>query len=355
MDTRSDIAGLTADELAANAAEVLPRGAGRARELYRLTMRSGRFDPQAVEMGPAARAAWHERFRFALPSVDRVVGEPCPEAPGENTTKAVLRAADGRCFESVHLPMGRGRHTLCVSTQVGCRMGCAFCQTARMGLRRQLSAAEIVGQVLVARHVLNWPIRNVVFMGMGEPLDNWGQLRQALLVLTERNGLAFAQDRLTVCTVGQAAGIRQLATLGWKRLGLSISLNAADDVLRARLMPATRGTPLTQLQRELVAYRPRTNFAFGINYCLLPGINDEPGVEHAIAAFCAPLGRCLVNVIPYNPGAAPLTHAPDENETIAFTERLRAAGCAVRRRVTKGRSVMAGCGQLGAEAAGDGQ
>ncbi|MFW5698229.1 MAG: radical SAM protein, partial [Planctomycetota bacterium] len=247
MHTRSAIAGLRADELAAIAAAELLRGAGRARELYRLAMRSGRFDPQAVEMGATARAAWRERFHFDLPVVDHVVSEPCPEAPGQSTAKAVLRAADGHCFESVHLPMGRGRHTLCVSTQVGCRMGCAFCQTARMGLRRQLTAAEIVGQVLVARHVLGWPIRNVVFMGMGEPLDNWDQLRQALLVLTERSGCTFAHDRLTVCTVGQAAGIRRLATLGWKRLGLSISLNAADDALRARLMPATRGTALAQL------------------------------------------------------------------------------------------------------------
>ena len=343
-----DLAGLTAEDLACAAAEQLERGAGRARELYRQTMRDGHFDPDAVQLSPRARDAWRAHFHWAPLAVSTVVEEPFPsEVAGETTAKAVMRTHDGLEAECVRIPMGRGRHTLCISSQVGCKMGCEFCETGRMGLLRNLSAAEIVGQVMTARHHLGWPIRNIVFMGMGEALDNWDQLRQALLVLTDRHGLAFSHERLTVCTVGNVDGIRKLRSLGWKRLGLSVSLNAARDDLRNQLMPINRRIPLAELQATLVAYRPRTNFAFGVNYCLLPGINDYPGAEHDVASFCAPLGRCLVNVIPYNPGSEALTRPPAEDETVAFTERLRSAGCAVRRRVTKGRSVMAACGQLG--------
>jgi 23S rRNA (adenine2503-C2)-methyltransferase len=348
MDQRLNIAGMTVADLGFAASERLERGAGRAGELFRLAMRQGRFDPDAVQLSPRGRALWRQHFELALPAVAQVVEEPFPsEIPGESTAKVVLRTADGLEIECVRIPMGRGRHTLCISSQVGCKMGCTFCETGRMGLLRNLTAAEIVGQVLVARHVLGWSIRNIVFMGMGEALDNWEQLRQALLVLVDKPGLAFGHERLTVCTVGNLEGIRRLASLGWKRLGLSISLNAANDALRSRLMPINRRTPLAELQRELVAYRPRNNFAFAVNYCLMPQINDHPGAEHEVATFCAPLGRALVNVIPYNPGSEPLTRPPREDEIDHFVERLRSAGCAVRRRVTKGRSVMAACGQLG--------
>ncbi|MDA3960778.1 MAG: 23S rRNA (adenine(2503)-C(2))-methyltransferase RlmN [Planctomycetota bacterium] len=343
-----NIAGLTAEDVALAAQERLERGAGRARELYRHSMRSGVFDPDAVQLSERGRDLWREHFTFALPEVAQVVQEPFPsEVEQESTAKAVLRSADGLEFECVRIPMGRGRHTLCVSSQVGCKMGCAFCETGRMGLLRNLSAAEIVGQVLVARHVLGWSIRNVVFMGMGEALDNWDNLRQALLVLTDRPGLAFSHERLTVCTVGNVDGIRRLRGLGWKRLNLSISLNAANDELRSRLMPINRRVPLQTLQAALVDYRARANFAFAVNYCLMPDINDHPGAEQEVADFCAPLGRCLVNVIPYNPGTEALTRSPRDDEVINFIERLRSVGCAVRRRVTKGRSVMAACGQLG--------
>ncbi|MFW5829381.1 MAG: radical SAM protein [Planctomycetota bacterium] len=341
-----DIGGLTAAQLDAAALVRLPRGAGRSREIYRQCMRQARFEPEELGLGAAAIAAWREQFRLDLPEVVSLATEPF-DLDNEHTAKAVLRSRDGLEYECVRIPMGRGRLTLCVSSQVGCKMGCAFCETGRMGLLRNLSAAEIVSQVLVARHVLGWPIRNIVFMGMGEALDNWQQLRQALMILTDRPGLGLSQERITVCTVGHLDGIRKLRALGWRRLGLSISLNAANDQLRNKLMPMNRRCSLAALQAELVAYRPRDNFAFGVNYCLMPGINDHAGAEHEIAAFCEPLGRCLANVIPYNPGSQAITQAPEDDAVVAFTERLRAAGCAVRRRITKGRSVMAACGQLG--------
>jgi 23S rRNA (adenine2503-C2)-methyltransferase len=238
-------------------------------------------------------------------------------------------------------------YSQCLSSQVGCRMGCTFCETGRMGLIRNLTAAEIVAQVMTARVRLGWQAKNLVFMGMGEALDNWDELHQALLVLTDRAGLGYGQDRITVCTSGHAEGLRKLHALGWKRLNLSISLNSAEDRARSRMMPVNRSTGLADLQTLLGDYRQRRNFVLGVNYCLIPGLNDTREDASCIAAFCAPLGRCLLNLIPYNPGSAPIARAPSEEEIVQFVGWLRTDGISVRRRITKGRSIMAACGQLG--------
>ncbi len=339
-----DIHGMTRDELVRAARERLPQGAGVAARVYREAVLVGRYEPEALGLSFASAAAWRERFRFALPEVKALAEE---ETHVGLTAKAVLRLEDGYEVECVHIPMGRGRYTLCVSSQVGCKMGCAFCETARMGLLRQLTAAEIVGQVLVARHVLGWDVGNVVFMGMGEALDNADAVLMALRVMNDPGGLGMAQERFTVCTVGNVAGLERLAELGFRRLNVSVSLNSANDELRSRLMPVNRKTPLAELQRALAAYRPRKNFALGVNYCLMPGLNDAREDAADVARFCAPLERLLVNVIPYNPGNAPLTRAPTDEEIDRFIGWLREEGLAVRKRITKGRSVMAACGQLG--------
>jgi 23S rRNA (adenine2503-C2)-methyltransferase len=339
-----DIAGLTGRELAEAARRRLVRGHGAASAIYRAAMREGRFAPEAHGLGAEASGAFRRNFGFDWPEIVRTVRED--DETGA-TAKAVLRLRDGLECESVLLPMGRGRTTLCVSSQVGCKMGCTFCETGRMGLLRNLSAAEIVGQLLAVRHGLGLPVRNVVFMGMGEALDNFEAVHQALRVLTDSSGLSIGQERITVCTVGRVDGIHKLAAAGFKRLNLSVSLNAPDDALRGQLMPIARKTSLVELQQALLAYRPRRNFALGVNYCLLPGINDAREHAAGVAGFCAPLERVMVNVIPYNPGSAPLTRSPSEDEIDRFIGFLRDEGLPVRRRITKGRSVMAACGQLG--------
>ena len=338
------IHGLTSTELVGAARCRLPRGFGRARGVYRQVMDEGRFDPSALDLGPEAREAWASEFSFELPDVVRIESD---EGPFGETSKVVLRLEDGLEVEAVRIPMGRDRFTLCVSSQVGCKMGCMFCETGRMGLLRHLRTDEIVAQLLVARHRLGWKVRNIVFMGMGEALDNADNVIRAIRVFNDEAGLAMGQERLTVCTVGHVDGIRRLEREGFKRLNLSISLNAANDSLRRELMPIHRRTHLAELQEVLCAYRPRRNFALGVNYCLLPGINDTLEDARSVADFCRPLGRVLVNLIPYNPGSAPLTRAPHENEVERFIEWLREEGLPVRERVTKGRSVMAACGQLG--------
>lgn len=299
--------------------------------------------------------------------------------------------------ESVIIPMknyhGTTWYTLCLSSQIGCRMGCTFCETGRMGLMRNLTAAEIVRQRLVAREIMfesrlptgvdeeralrnpdlgerGMPgprvpsrrsaspapsrhfhyfadgIRNIVFMGMGEPLDNFDAVVQSIRVLSEPAGLNFPHAQITVSTVGRIDGLRQLAALNWPNLRIAISLNAPNDALREQIMPVNKAMPLADLQRALIEYPLARKGLFLIEYVLIKGVNDA--LEHAdqVAAWCRPL-RCVVNLIPYNPQRdAP--YATPSNDTIqGFLRRLRAHGIFVKRRVTQGRDLMGACGQLG--------
>ena len=395
MNLVTDILGLTSDAFVAAARFVLPKGHGIARLLYPQVMNSGHFAPEEFPIAAESLAAWRQHFSVGLLEVVRVV-----EEPGEfgTTAKAILKTHDGYEIECVRIPMRVAHratsdelratssptdqqrsspdsglsdsqlaarssqlrsdsqltdaiqdidYTLCLSSQVGCKMGCTFCETGRMGLIRHLTAAEIVAEVVTVRAKLGWSVRNLVFMGMGEALDNADHVIQALKVLTDQRGLHYSQERLTICTAGHAEGLAKLAALGWKRLNLSISLNAANDEARSRVMPVNRKTPLAELQRILAAYPQRRNFTLGVNYCLMPGMNDARQDAADIATFCQPLGRVLINLIPYNPGNAPLTRAPEEDEIVRFIGWLREENLPVRRRVTKGRSIMAACGQLG--------
>jgi 23S rRNA (adenine2503-C2)-methyltransferase len=326
-------------------ARIRSGGAGIAGRLFCALYSKGEYEPESYGLKDENSALWRSNFYPGWLESVSVLDEQ-----GEDglTRKALLKASDGLCVECVLIPMGGGRSTLCVSSQIGCRMGCAFCQTGKMGLKRDLSQGEIVAQIMTARFRLKWDFRNIVFMGMGEPLDNAENVIRALRVLTDQSGLHFDAERITVCTSGPPGGIERLAEAGFKRLGLSISLNGSSDAVRGRLMPVNDSNPLETLRASLAAYPQRRNFVLGVNYCLVPGMNDAPQDAAALADFCSGAGRALVNVIPYNPGDLALSRAPTEEETERFIAILREKGTAVRRRATKGRSIMAACGQLGA-------
>jgi len=349
MSAPVDVLGLASTELIDAARRLLPFGSGAAGRLYARALATGRLEPEAFGLSDASCRAWRGAFDVGLLAVHRTVEE---EGEHGATVKAVLATRDGHEIECVRIPVpapsgSAPRATLCVSSQVGCRMGCAFCETGRAGLVRGLRAAEIVSQVVTTRATLGWNFRNVVFMGMGEPLDNLEELARALRVLTDMRGLRFPAERLTVCTAGEADGIRGLRALGMRRLNLSVSLNAADDATRGRLMPVNRRTDLNALAAALAAYPQRRSFVLGVNWCLLPGINDSEADAREAAEWCAKVGRVYVNVIPYNPGTRPLCRAPTAAETEQFLARLRAAGLEAGPRSARGGSIMAGCGQLG--------
>ncbi len=262
------------------------------------------------------------------------------------TSKYLLRLADGAEVEAVSIPMAAdGRRTVCVSSQVGCKQGCAFCRTARMGLVRDLAAHEIVGQVVAVNRATGRLARNVVFMGMGEPLDNAEAVAQAARVLSERCGCAVAWNHLTVSTVGRLAGLARWHELGLGKANLAISLHAADDAVRATLVPAARLESLAELRSALAAITLPRGRHMLLAVVVIPGITDSPALIEALVRWIDGL-PVLVNLIPFNPFPGVAWRAPSADEVRAMRDALVARGVHARRRVSKGREVLAACGQL---------
>ena len=274
----------------------------------------------------------------------------------DGTIKFHTPLDDGHQVESVILPMtsksGRLRHTLCVSSQVGCAMGCTFCETAQMGLMRSLTAEEILLQWSVAHHRFGTTIDNIVFMGMGEPLDNAETVIESIRQLTDQTGPSIAPSRISVSTVGRIDGLQRLSELvsepGFHRIRLAVSVNAPNDTIRSSIMPLNRAMPMAALHSALVQWIQRHRFPILIEYVLIPGVNDEMKHAEELALWIAGL-PCRVNVIPYNPRRDSPWPAPDDETVDAFATTLRNQGLAVSRRITLGRSLMAACGQLGTE------
>ena len=269
------------------------------------------------------------------------------------TKKFLLKLHDDLDTESVILPIEgfkKKRHTLCVSSQVGCAMGCDFCQTAQMGLKRNLTTAEIVAQWHAAHHALQIPIDNIVFMGMGEPLENLDAVIPAIEILTDNNGPAIASSRICVSTVGRIEGIKLLSALartdGYKRLSLAFSVNAPSDEIRKQIMPLARAVSMEQLREAILSYPRHDCGGVLAEYVLIPGVNDADKHALEICEYLKPIG-CGLNVIPYNPRENSPWPAPSEKSVDRFVSIAKSTGQFTRRRITLGRATMAACGQLG--------
>lgn len=285
-------------------------------------------------------------------------------------------------IESVLIPMiGRGgmqSYTLCVSSQVGCAMGCTFCETAQMGLIRSLTAGEIVAQWWNAAHVIGIRPKNIVFMGMGEPMDNLDNVLAAIDALKDHNGARIAISQVTISTVGRVDGIRRLrqhvTKPGWHRLGLALSLNAPNNADRSAIMPINRKYSLEDVRDALIDWPRYSANKVCVEYVLIPGVNDTESHAQQIADFMAPFGLCdtradptlgrdgktlvprlngtqlmaMLNLIPYNPRRNSPWPAPTEDQVDQFLSWLIQRGVFAKRRRTKGRQMMGACGQLGA-------
>lgn len=262
-----------------------------------------------------------------------------------NTGKFLLRTNDSLEIESVLIPMQAGS-TLCISSQVGCRMGCVFCETGRMGLLRNLTTKEIISQVFAVCQVLGQKIRNIVFMGMGEPFDNYESVMQAVKILMDSKGFGFGRNHITISTSGCKDGIEKLILEGEQAPNLAVSINAPSDMLRNRLMPINRKHNMHELYESMKSYCDKTSRSILIAYVLLKDHNDK--LEHAdlLAEYLKGL-NVKINIIPYNPQSCDRFQPPDLPTIEAFTERLRSYGYYTLLRITKGRSIMAACGQLG--------
>ncbi len=261
------------------------------------------------------------------------------------TKKFLLMTKDSLEIETVLIPMQAGG-TLCISSQVGCRMGCVFCETGRMGLLRNLTTEEIISQVFIARHVLGHKIRNIVFMGMGEPFDNYDAVLNASRILMDPHGFGFGRNHLTLSTSGIVEGIIRFTHEKGPKPNLAVSISAPIDAMRNRLMPVNRKNDLLKLHHAMQEYNTLSGLDILIAYVLLKGVNDS--VEHAdlLASYLKGL-RVKVNLIPYNPQTVDRFARPDESIIETFRQRMRDHGYQTLLRLTRGTPIMAACGQLG--------
>lgn len=261
------------------------------------------------------------------------------------TGKILLKTGDAYEIETVMIPMQSGG-TLCVSSQVGCRMGCAFCETGRMGLLRNLTASEIVSQVFFAKHNALFPMRNIVFMGMGEPFDNYDEVMKSVRVICDPKGLGFGPRHLTISTSGCVDGIYRFIQEGEMAPNLAVSVNAPSDEVRNKLMPVNRKHDMAELHLAMGEYCKATGRQILAAYVLLAGKNDSLDHADRLADYLRGLD-VKVNLIPYNPQTKDRFSAPESHVIEAFLQRMRDHGYLTLLRATKGQKIMAACGQLG--------
>lgn len=267
------------------------------------------------------------------------------------TEKALFRMHDGALVEGVLMDYpaerGGGRHTVCLSTQVGCALACRFCATGLQGWTRDLTPGEIAGQVLYfERHLRERGahVTNVVYMGMGEPLLPYENTIKSVRLLTDPRGFGLGQRHITISTAGIVPGIRRLAHEGLQ-VGLAISIHAASDEARSALMPINRRYGLDELLDACREYIAATHRRVTFEYTLMSGVNDGVGDAHALAERLRGL-LCHVNVIPWNP-VAEIPFQPSTRARVeAFRDALVEAGLPVTVRDTKGSAIQAACGQL---------
>ena len=258
---------------------------------------------------------------------------------GGDTQKVVYELPDGKFIETVYIKRRDGA-TACVSTQVGCPVGCVFCESGRNGFIRNPTPSEIVQQVTLLRKKVN----RIVFMGMGEPLFNFDGLIQAIHVLRDRNGLDFPTDGITVSTVGPVAQLRKLREEHLK-IQLTISLHAATQAERNRIMPHMSGYDIHEVIEAALSYSQRHNRKIVIAYLLLPGINDHPSDVRQLARWFR--GKnVMINILEYNPTSASQIKKPSKQAMLDFKRQLERAGLEVRMRISHGRNIKAACGQL---------
>ncbi len=337
---RRDVRELALEELER---EVVAEGERtfRARQIMRWLWGVGAESFDAMRDIPAAlRARLSQRFTADLPRTTASRAE-------DGTCKLLLTLAGNEAIESVIIPADR-RLTLCLSTQVGCAMACEFCATAQMGLHRNLTAAEIAGQILVARREITADDRftNFVFMGMGEPLANYPRLARALKIISADWGLGISPRRITVSTVGLITGMETL--MADFQVNLAVSLHATTDEVRSRIMPINQRFPIADLlaacARLPIARRNRITF----EYVMLAGMNDSPEDAARLIKLLRPL-RAKINLLFFNPFPGS-RFKPSARATVEdFLAVLRQGNLTATLRESRGRDIAAACGQLYAE------
>lgn len=350
-NTRINLLGKSKDELRAFM-ESIGEAAYRGGQLYHALYAERRFAVAAMSNLPAAlRDRLSREASIDLPRIvrrhhseDGTVRYVLSLAPGESHRPGE-RAQSAATIETVFMPE-TNRQTICVSTQAGCAVDCRFCLTATLGLIRNLSAGEILGEILAAlednRASLK-PQTNIVLMGQGEPLLNYDAVMAALRIVLDPNGLAISPKHVTLSTSGIVPGIERLGREA-VRPKLAISLNASTNEQRDRIMPINRKYPIEKLIETCAAYPLRSWEHLTFEYVLLGGFNDSPEDARRIVRLLSNL-RAKVNLIPWNPGELPY-QKPDPRSVEEFRSTIAEKGMPVFVRYSRGQDVMAACGQL---------
>ena len=351
---KPNLSGLTRAELAAalTTAEVVrpEKARMRASQLWRWIHHYGVTDfAQMSDVAKDMRAALAEHFTLARPEiVERQVSR-------DGTRKWLIRTAPGIEVECVYIPDVGRAGALCVSSQVGCTLNCTFCHTGTQALVRNLTAAEIVAQVQVARDDLaEWPspredrrLSNIVFMGMGEPLYNLDSVADAIDIIADNEGIAISRRRITVSTSGVVPELEPLGTR--TQAMLAISLHATNDPLRETLVPLNRKYPLAELMAGIRAYPGLSNARrVTFEYVMLKGINDTPAEARALVQLLKGI-PAKINLIPFNPWPGSTYECSDWGTIEAFAAILNRGGYASPIRTPRGRDILAACGQLKSE------
>jgi len=338
-ERRPDIADLERPALE-SALEARGHPRFHARQIFRWIYRRGVTDTDAMtDLSRELRAAVAREFTLSTPALAH------REVSADGTEKFLLRLADGRHIESVFIP-DTPAMTFCVSTQVGCAMACAFCLTGKMGLVRNLTAAEIVGQVRVLTGALDMRDKrfNIVLMGMGEPLHNYDETMKALRILADEHGFDLSPRRVTLSTVGLLPALERLANEPVMP-NLAISLHAPTDVQRGELVPINRKYGVHDIIEACRRFPLKKRRRITFEYVLLAGVNDSSDDARKLAKLVAGV-KSKVNLIPLNAAAGIPFERPSDEAIDRFAQILADHGVPVSVRKSRGRDIRAACGQL---------
>ncbi len=344
MAAKTDIKDLSLDRLATEL-ESLGEPAFRAKQIFAWLYRRGKATfGEFSDISRGLRDKLEERYFIGrLEAVERL-------RSADGVQKFLFRLGDGERVETVLIPSGT-RRTVCLSTQAGCKYRCAFCASGLGGFRRDLTPSEITGQVLFVKDVMGEEPTNLVFMGMGEPLDNFDNVAGAIRIMNAAEGMGIAARRFTISTCGVVPGIERLAKLDLQ-VNLSLSLHAVTDRLRDRLMPVNRKYPLEEIVRACEAYLESGGRMMTLEYILIRDVNDTRNDAEGLAAIARRL-RAKVNIIAYSPVPG-LEFAPPEDAAMKeFVRWLEERRVQVTERRSKGADIAAACGQLAGHKKGE--
>ncbi|MBP5174959.1 MAG: 23S rRNA (adenine(2503)-C(2))-methyltransferase RlmN [Treponema sp.] len=335
MDEKISLSGMNAQEIN-EALNLTP--AFRGKQIFKWIAKGAESFDEMSNLDKNMRQNLSEKAVIYSSTVSKVLSDP------DGTVKLQVTLHDGRMIETVLLTDKDGRKTACVSCQAGCAMGCAFCQTGTLGLGRNLSAGEIVEQFLHLEKK-SGPLDNIVFMGMGEPMQNLGAIRKAVELLSDKEGRNLSTRRITLSTCGLIKGIHELADEG-PQVRLAVSLTTADPELRESLMPVTKGNPLPELKKAIQYYIEKTGKRVTLEAALLSGQNTSKESARRMIDFASGMG-VYINLIPWNPVETLPFNTPSQNECRTFVRQLEDAGLKVNLRMRRGAKIGGACGQLG--------